>query len=105
MQRFSRRIIELIQKIPPGKVSTYGTIAALAGNPSGARQVARILHASSDTYNLPWHRVVNRQGRISPRRNMSHLLQEQLLAEEGIAFVKPGVIDLEVYLWGGHLVQ
>ncbi|THB74449.1 MAG: DNA methyltransferase [Desulfobulbaceae bacterium] len=101
MQDYTRRVIELIQGIPSGMVSTYGTIAAAAGNASGARQVARILHSSSAKYDLPWHRVVNRHGRISERSNMSHELQEQLLAGEGVGFLKPGQIDLDKHLWLG----
>jgi methylated-DNA-protein-cysteine methyltransferase-like protein len=78
---------------------TYGIIAAYAGNRGGARQVARILHSSSEKYGLPWHRVVNRNGRISPRSSQGHLLQRRLLEEEGVIFGENGRIDLAVFLW------
>ncbi|MFT5731072.1 MAG: methylated-DNA-protein-cysteine methyltransferase-like protein, partial [Desulforhopalus sp.] len=55
MNDFSAKIIKIIKLIPYGTVSTYGTVATLAGSPSGARQVARILHSSSKKYDLPWH--------------------------------------------------
>jgi len=80
-------------------VTTYGLIAECAGNRSGARQVARILYSSSDKYRLPWHQVVNRSGRISPRSSMSHLLQRQLLEEEGVVFGENDGIDFTVFLW------
>ena len=98
MNEFSQRVIELVANIPHGQVTTYGLIATAAGNHCGARQVARILHSSSDKYKLPWHRVVNIKGNISPRRSMSHLEQQQLLVEEKIMVVK-GRVNLDDYLW------
>ena len=56
MEAFTRRVIEVIQSIPEGKVCTYGRIAAMAGQPNGARQVTRIIHAMSRKHNLPGHR-------------------------------------------------
>jgi methylated-DNA-protein-cysteine methyltransferase-like protein len=96
---FSAKIIKILQLIPYGTVSTYGTVATLAGNPSGARQVARILHSSSKKYDLPWHRVVNYKGEIPPRSSMSHLNQRTLLENEGVTFSTSGGIDLESFLW------
>jgi methylated-DNA-protein-cysteine methyltransferase related protein len=96
---FSVNIIKTLQMIPAGKVSTYGTVAAIAGNPSGARQVARILHSSSRKYSIPWHRVVNFKGEISPRSSMGHLNQRTLLEREGVEFGSTGRIDLDVFLW------
>ena len=83
---FHQRVVAIIKKIPKGKVATYGQIAALAGNPRAARQVVRILHSSSQKEQLPWHRVVNRQGRISLRPGSGYETQKELLKEEGIAF-------------------
>ena len=98
MQLFTREVISIIRKIPVGKVTTYGLIATAAGNHCGARQVARILHSSSEKYALPWHRVVNISGGISKRQSMSHLTQEHLLAKEGVVSVD-SKIDLDKYLW------
>lgn len=78
---------------------TYGRIAALAGNPRGARQVAWILHSSSDKFNLPWHRVINRHGEVSPRPSLDGMIQRQLLEEEGVVFDLHGRIDLEEFAW------
>ena len=98
MQQFTQMVISIIGKIPYGKVTTYGLIAASAGNHCGARQVARILHSSSDKYNLPWHRVVNVKGEISPRKSMSHITQKQLLGQEAV-FLTDGRVDLGQFLW------
>jgi methylated-DNA-protein-cysteine methyltransferase related protein len=99
VNEFSHKVIAILRQIPYGQVSTYGTVALLAGSPGGARQVARLLHSSSEKYNLPWHRVVNREGKIPPRPSMSHLDQQTLLKHEGVEVSKNGVVDLEVYLW------
>ena len=99
MQPFTRAVIDIIRAIPRGMVTTYGSIAAAAGNQSGARQVARILHSSSDKYDLPWHRVINYRGTISPRLSMSHIEQRRMLEDEGVRIDPDGVIDFHRYLW------
>lgn len=96
---FTTRARDIIRQIPFGKVTTYGIIARFAGNSSGARQVARILYSSSKKYELPWHRVVNRNGQISPRPSMGHLFQRQLLEEEGVVFGETERIDFAIFLW------
>jgi methylated-DNA-protein-cysteine methyltransferase-like protein len=99
MDAFSQRIIELIRKIPKGKVATYGRIAAMAGSPRSARQVARILHSCWRTERLPWQRVVNASGRISLGAGDGYELQKSLLEKEGIEFGTNDTIDLKRYLW------
>ncbi len=99
MNDFSRKAIAVLQQIPRGKVSTYGTVAFLAGSPGGARQIVRILHTSSEKHGIPWHRVVNRFGQVPPRPSMSHLKQISMLKDEGIDVDESGIIDLETYLW------
>lgn len=96
---FTCRTREIISQIPLGRVTTYGIIAAGAGSGSGARQVARILHSSSRKYDLPWHRVVNRNGRISLPPGKGFELQKQLLQAEGVLFAQSGAIDLQRFLW------
>ena len=95
----SQRIIDLINAIPEGKVSTYGRIAAMAGNPRGARQVVRILHACGRKEKLPWHRVVDRNGRIAIREEPGNELQKLLLESEGVTFQNNQQVDLDRYLW------
>ncbi len=96
---FTIQVRQIIKDIPLGKVTTYGIIAAHANNRAGARQVARILHSSSEKYDLPWHRVVNREAKISLRRGSGYELQRQLLEEEGVIFDDRDRIDFTEYLW------
>lgn len=88
-----------IRRIPPGKVSTYGQIAAISGNPRGARQVAWILHSSSEKDHLPWHRVINSRGFISLPPGDGYEQQKLMLEAEGITFDQNDHIDLEQFLW------
>ena len=94
-----QRVKDVIKKVPKGKVATYGQIAALAGNPRAARQVVRILHSSSEKDKLPWHRIVNRQGRIALKPGYGYEIQRELLRQEGIRFDKDDTIDFDRYLW------
>jgi len=91
-------VIEIIQKIPAGKIATYGQIATLAGNNKAARQISRILHSSSDKYDLPWHRVINSQGKISMRSGDGLEMQKAMLESEGIQVIN-GRIYLKKYQW------
>jgi len=86
---------------PKGRVCTYGRIGLMAGYPAGARQVARILHAMSRKYDLPWHRVVNAKGCISLPETRGYELQKTRLEQEGIEFDPDDRIDLGKYLWRG----
>ncbi|MBI2597397.1 MGMT family protein [Candidatus Daviesbacteria bacterium] len=97
---FGDKVIEIVKKIPYGKVTTYGTVAALAGLPRGARLVGGILHFDIDE--APWHRVVNRHGFISTKcLEHPQALQKALLQQEGIAVSKDFMIDLQKYGWFG----
>lgn len=96
---FTENVLTVIKAIPRGKVLSYGRIASLAGNSRGARQVSRILHSMSQKHDLPWHRVVNAQGRISLPRGRGYELQKALLVSEDICFSRRQCIDLSVYLW------
>lgn len=99
MDPFFERVVMILRQVPPGRVVTYGAVAAMAGNARAARQVARVLHALADKEGLPWHRVVNAQGRISLRPGRGRELQRALLEEEGIEFDDGGGIDLQRFLW------
>lgn len=101
---FTQKVVTIISSIPRGKVTTYGIIALHANNSRGARQVARILHSSSRKYNLPWHRVVNKDGMISLGVGTGYELQKQLLIEEGIVFDHKNRIDFETFLWWPGLI-
>ncbi len=94
MENFTERVLAIVQKIPPGKVMSYGQIARFAGNPRGARQVSRILHSMSGKYNLPWHRVLNAKGEIGLQDEESFYTQKLKLESEGILFIGRKKIEL-----------
>jgi len=96
---FFRRVVIAIKKIPRGKVTTYGQIAALAGNPRAARQVAWVLHSASDKEKLPWQRVINSQGGISLPHYGGYELQRALLVKEGVKFDAADRIALARFQW------
>ena len=100
---FQEKVIQIIKKIPYGKVTSYGTIATLAGEPRKAREVGYILHSLTKKYDLPWQRVINRSGYISIRGDDINMkaLQKALLLQEGIAVSKDFMVDLDKYGWWG----
>lgn len=97
MKPFTMQVIKIIKNIPEGYVMTYGQIAELAGSARGARQVVRILHSMSRTYELPWHRVVNAKGGIAITDDESRFLQILCLQNEGIEVDDSRLINLEIY--------
>lgn len=96
---FHKRTIAVLKKVPRGKVVTYGLVAAMAGNPRGARQVVRTLNTAWDKEKLPWHRVINSQGKISLKPGQGYELQKRLLEKESVKFGPAGQVDLAKYLW------
>jgi methylated-DNA-protein-cysteine methyltransferase-like protein len=77
-----KQILDVIKRIPQGKVSTYGAVARAAGFPRGARMVARALH---DSYDVPWQRVLGAGGEIKLRGE--HAFEQRFrLQAEGVAF-------------------
>ena len=96
-------VYKVVKKIPRGKVATYGQIAALAGMPRHARQAGYALAATPESVKIPWHRVINAQGRISLRLRHwdsgSDDLQRILLEAEGVAFDSNGKVNLKLFQW------
>jgi len=92
---FFRRVYRVVRRIPAGRVATYGQVAALAGTPRAARAVGWALRAldAAKAARVPWHRVVNAAGAISPRLGLSPEIQRQRLRAEGVRFLK-GHVDL-----------
>lgn len=96
---FRQRVLATVRLVPPGKVTTYGTVALLAGNPRAARQVGGILYGLRDAdTDVPWQRVVNAQGGISTFKIGSGELQVALLESEGVTVIDRQV-DLDRYRW------
>ena len=100
---FSRyqAIYDVVRRIPQGRVATYGQVAHLAGMPGRARLVGYALSALRGQIPVPWHRVVNAQGRISRRSDSgsADLEQRLRLESEGVCFDDLGRIPLERFLW------
>jgi methylated-DNA-protein-cysteine methyltransferase related protein len=95
------RILSVVRRIPPGRVLTYGDVAALAELPRHARLVGYALHALPAHTAVPWHRVVNHRGGISTGRAWpgGELAQRHRLEAEGVAFDANGRLSLERYRW------
>lgn len=86
-----------LMSIPAGKVITYGQLATLAGLPGAARLAGTTLCGLPENTELPWHRVINAQGKISlPPDSAAYKKQWQRLQAEGVE-IKNGKISLRVY--------
>ena len=91
-------IWNVVCAIPRGRVSTYGAVAQTAGLPGRARQVGFALRVAPAELNLPWHRVVGAQGRISlPAGSRGYREQLRRLRAEGVP-VRDGRVAAEVIL-------
>jgi len=94
------RVYAVVRRIPRGRVATYGQVAAIAGLDGMARQVGYALHELPDGTTVPWHRVVNARGEISPRRVPGPELDQRVRLElEGIRFDPRNRIPLKRYAW------
>lgn len=92
---FNDKVYALVRHIPPGKVLTYGRIAALLGVSRGARAVGWALHGLPANSDVPWHRVINASGGISVRSSDdAHYRQRDLLEVEGVRFNHEDHVDL-----------
>lgn len=95
-----QRIYETVCRVPRGQVATYGQIAAETGLPGHARQVGYALHALSGEHDVPWHRVINAKGEVSPRSDPEYPdLQRKLLEAEGVDFDSRGRVPLRSFQW------
>lgn len=96
-----QRIYDVVRQIPEGRVATYGQIAALAGLPGQPRLVGYALHNSPSGEDLPWQRVINARGEVSPRSSAEGVenLQRVMLEDEGIRFSSRGRVDLDRFRW------
>ena len=92
-------IWQVVHMIPSGKVATYGQVAALAGLPKAARFAGSSLKGLPTATRIPWHRVINAQGRISlPPSSASYQEQHQRLTQEGV-LIRNGKVALKDYQW------
>ena len=95
----AERIYKIVARIPRGSVITYGWVAERAGFPRHARLVGHALRVLPGKRKIPWHRVINAQGRISfPRGSVPYATQRQRLEKEGVPLVR-GRVNLKRYGW------
>jgi methylated-DNA-protein-cysteine methyltransferase related protein len=100
---FYRLVYRVVRRVPRGKVVTYGQVAAILGQPRGARAVGMALAALRPPLLglVPWQRVINAAGRCSHRDGFSAAVQRDLLEREGVRFDRRGKVDLRRYRWKG----
>jgi len=95
MPAFAEQVYELVAQIPPGRVVSYGQIAAMLGSPRGARQVGWAMRNCPEE--LPWQRVVLADGSIAGGGHA--VIRRAMLEAEGISFRPDGRVDMEQHRW------
>ena len=96
-----RNVWEVVSEIPSGHVLTYGEVARLAGLPRAARRVSQALRRAPRDMELPWHRVINSQGKISiPEDSSGWKMQKDRLEGEGVVFLN-GKVNLDQFGFRG----
>lgn len=98
-ERRWERIYAVVRRVPRGQVATYGQVAALAGLPRHARQVGYALNALPEESDVPWHRVVNARGEVSPRSTPGWEQQQVALLRRERVIGRDGRVDLERFRW------
>lgn len=100
---FHRLVYRVVRRIPRGKVATYGQIAAILGQPRGARAVGMALGALREgaVDDVPWQRVIGAAGRCTHRDGFQAGIQQEMLEAEGVAFDRKGHLDLARVRWRG----
>ena len=100
MSAFFEQVYAVVQKIPLGRVTSYGAIARYLGHPQSARMVGYAMNASHHRPELPAHRVVNRNGLLSGKHHFpGSKLMQQLLESEGITVKNDQIIDFKDFFW------
>lgn len=100
MQDYVREFYGIIQLIPKGRVATYGQIAKLAGLPKHTRYVGFALKNMDDNSAVPWHRIINSQGKISLSKEDRYGQNIQILTlqSEGVVVIN-GNVNLKQFQW------
>ena len=99
--RLYQRVYAVVRQIPYGRVATYGQIAGIVEGCT-ARMVGYAMSATPWGSDVPWQRVINSEGKISPRSSgHGSILQRELLEEEGVRFDRHQRIDFAQFGWQG----
>lgn len=96
-ENFRQRVYAVVAQIPKGRVMTYGQIAALCGQPYAARTVGGIAHWGDP--NLPWQRVVMKDGSLAPGYPGGTTGHAEALRAEGVTVDEEYKVDVERLLW------
>lgn len=98
MKDYYQRVYQIVAKIPRGKVTTYGAIAAYLGIASGARMVGYALNNAAET-GIPAHRVLNRKGELTGRAHFPDDTMRERLQQEGLTFIEDYRVDIGAHFW------
>ena len=105
LRELEERIHQVTRQIRAGQVGTYGQIALVA-EANSARRVARAMAMLPVDSDVPWHRVINSQGKIAIRRDGGpDPEQKYRLRLEGVRFDRQGRVDLAAVAWPGPSLQ
>jgi methylated-DNA-protein-cysteine methyltransferase-like protein len=97
---FFERVYQVAEKIPHGKVTSYGAIAKYLGSAGSSRMVGWAMNASHLKENIPAHRVVNKQGLLTGKHHFEATnLMQQLLESEGVVILNNKIQNLESHFW------
>ncbi len=92
-------IYQVVREIPPGRVTSYGAIAAYLGMKGGARMVGWAMNASHTLSDVPAHRVVNRNGVLTGKNFFGGDRMQELLQSEGIQVMNDQIIQFKDHFW------
>ena len=99
-QNFRQQVWDFVRSVPPGKVVTYGQVAAILGTPRAARAVGSVLHNTPPSAQVPCQRVVNRWGRLAPTYGWGGMAQHRAeLEADGVPVRPDHTVDLDQYQW------
>jgi methylated-DNA-protein-cysteine methyltransferase-like protein len=102
MSDFFSQVYEVVKLIPPGRVTSYGAIAAYLGSPGAARMVGWAMNASHNSPEfIPAHRVVNRNGLLTGKHHFdTPNVMRELLENEGLLFDEDDkIINFQERFW------
>lgn len=100
---FKQRVYELVRQIPKGRVMTYGQIAVLCGNPRAARIVGGVAHWGDPE--LPWQRVVKKDGSLAEGYPGGQNGHKQVLEAEGIQVSEDYKVNVQELLWNPNFKE
>ena len=95
MNLFFEQVYAFVERIPYGRVVSYGQIARSLGRPRAAREVGWAMRFCPE--NLPWHRVVVADGSIA--KGIYAEMRKELLEDEGVEFLPDGRVDMKTFQW------